>query len=50
MDMREFAKRFDGCTRDGDVFDFNGKQYMRVTWMVAESIDGNELYMKGFDF
>jgi hypothetical protein len=49
MTKQELAERFESC-KDGEVFEVEGKRYMRITGMILECLDTSELLMKSIDF
>ena len=43
------SEKFNKC-KDGDVFELNGHDMMRITGMMMQDLKTNDYYMKGIDF
>lgn len=43
------SEKFNKC-KDGDIFELNGHDMMRITGMVLQDLETNNYYMKGIDF
>ena len=49
FDSFKASEKFNSC-KEGDIFELNGHDMMKVTGMIMQNLETNDYYMKGIDF